>query len=383
MSGTDDVTTEYSRRRLLGVSLAMAGLASGVVSLGLPGSARAAPGEDFTFVDPAAASLQGVKRVAIASVVLAFQTEAEVNEKGGAFLNRNDTQAINALDGLAPSVMQALAEAAYQDLKAKLAARGLEVVDEAALKAQPAYQGLLQKSGFDSGAYWANADGVCALVAPASLPPYLPYGLETGNYEAVLVQKSITAPKSPGRAPTHVTQAMNWQTPGLEIDLAKALDAAVIKAWYVINFSELAAGSKIEDFGSVFAEGSVGFNASAKAFARLREEQSRISVRLAASDKKMGYRIRNTPLTFNAPAHDGDMTLSLAKPVAIGGEFFSVSGSDSGKGTGSLGLGPFGGARGQETFKFRTVLTDPAAYQARTAAAIASVQTGLVAKLFS
>ncbi|ESQ88642.1 hypothetical protein ABAC460_15235 [Asticcacaulis sp. AC460] len=378
-------SVNLSRRYLLG---AAAGCA---LSTALPSWAQAAgtPGATL-FVDSSAADLTGVKRVAISAFVVEFQTADKATKDGFHIASlhiSDDTAAYSRWQDADSTLLQKIADDAYAALKARFTALGIEVVDTAVLTADPTYKTLQSKAGFDSGANWDNADGQSVVFGPMGLPPYMPYALELGNYECNPNPKLSKAGDNVARNPSHRMQVGNWQIPGWEIDIAKALGATLVKAWYVVNFSELSAGSKIsdmtffDDLGSGMSGVTTAYSAEARSFVRLRQEQSRISFRLPTSAKKMGYKVKNYPGTLMAAPKDGDVVVALGKPVGVGADMYSfVEGSSGAKGVGGALMGML---NSKQTFYIDATLNDPTAYSARMRGALVGAQQTLLDAAFA
>ncbi len=361
-------------------------------------AADATAPQDVAFVESSAADLAGLKRVVVSNFVLSFQTQAKVTKEGGKFINRNDMTAWNYWKNVDTAVLQQIADGALAGLKGDLKAKGLEVLDEAALKNVPAYQNIVAKMGYDNYAQYGNRDGAATFVSASTLTPYQNYALEMGNWDRFENTQGFT--KGTGNLPSAMKGVGVWQLPGWEIETAKALDAALVKAFYVVNFSELEAGSSISDFGRAdlydwdgdgYHEGTVEYSAQARAFARLRQDITRIAFRLPNSAKKMGYKVSNYPDNKINPPKDGDVVINIGKPVPVGSKFFEVAEGEAPK-IGLLGLGggnsgnasPFSikGPRGQGYAAFNTSVTDYDLYQKALSGNLSKMQHVLIDAAF-
>lgn len=120
--------------------------AAGSPSLPAPPAALAAPklgSEDLDVED--AATLRGHKKAVLAGVSLYVLTEASGAATAGAAFRDRSMAYVNSslkVTGLDPARLQALADAAHEQIAAALQARGIAVLPLATLKAQPEYTAL-------------------------------------------------------------------------------------------------------------------------------------------------------------------------------------------------------------------------------------------------
>ena len=212
----------------------------------------AAQAASAAFTDSSAAGLGATRRVAIATVVVSFQASVAGERLGGSgmFADKSSARAVLALPDMDPALQARIANEAYAQLKAQLTAAGYEVVPEAEVKASATYGEMIRLAGLPNYTRFGNGLGDMTLVSPAGLLPYLPYGLEGGLFEqpksyigwvSGMGGKSTT----PG-GPSVTTIAGIWKLPGLEVKLAKELNANVVKAFYVVNLGEAFADRKRE-----------------------------------------------------------------------------------------------------------------------------------------
>jgi len=266
-------------------------------------------------------------------------------------------------------MQEAIATEAYRQLKADLTAAGFEVVPEDQVKANVSYKEILKGSGTPNHTRFGNALGDAMLVSPPSLLPYMPYAMEGSRFEqptshigwvSAMGGKSIT----PG-GPSMTSIQSNWKQPGLEVQMAKDLNAHVVKAFYVVTIGtasatrsrELTPGSTITRTG----------NGSALAEVGLLADQTRIAFRSPNGNAKW----QKVAVTKPAPAKDGDVVIRLADPMSGRSDLFSVTSSGS---QGGL-LRP--GADFQ--FSFVATLTDNAGYQKDVQGMIAAADQSMVA----
>jgi hypothetical protein len=360
----------FSRRNLLLSAIATTFLAMGQEAI--CAEPIAAPG-DFSFTEGNAAQLSGVKRVIIANFVVAFQLDGSVrnnNEtKIGAMtlFGRNTKEVAAKLEWQNPdvAVMQGIANTGLDALKAEFKTRGIEVLDESVLASQPAYASILDATGLK------NLDDYSIVNIPEAEYRKSSVGPDVTSTAKIVSAKGFTPyghSAFEGGLCCHVRKGYPsskvYYVPGFEIDIAKALDAVVVKAWQYVYFTKMDAGVSRESFsgGSV-----VTFNASAKSALRIGEQKTRLSFRLPTSTNKT----RNIPTDW-APK-DGDVVVSLSKPVLIGDQYYSVE--DAGTTTGQDIRASLGGT---QNFNFAATLSNPAAYKNDLSKGIGGVLGGLV-----
>ncbi|MFA7263773.1 MAG: hypothetical protein WC068_12195 [Caulobacter sp.] len=347
-------------------TLAVAALALGLLSPALASAQAAAPTAAFT--DSAAAGLSGTRRVAISAVVVSFQASVAGERLGGSgmFADKSSARAVLALPDMDPALQARIANAAYQQLKAQLTAAGYEVVPEAEVKASAVYGEMVRLAGLPNYTRFGNSLGDMTLVSPSGLSPYLPYGLEGGLFEqpksyigwvSGMGGKSIT----PG-GPSVTSIAGIWKLPGLEVKLAKALNANVVKAFYVVNIGEAFADRKRALGARIVTTG----EGSASAQLSLVPEQTRIAFRTPTGNPKW----QKVAFTKPAPAKDGDVVVRLASPMVSDGDFFSV--------TGTSRLGGIFAPGADFQFNFTASLDDSTGYGAAVDGMIASATASMV-----
>ena len=346
---------------------ALAVLAISIATLSpLEAGAQAAPTAAFT--DSAASGLSATRRVAISSVVVSFQASVAGERLGGSgmFADKSSARAVLALPDMDPALQARIANEAYAQLKAQLTAAGYEVVPEAEVKASATYGEMIRLAGLPNYTRFGNGLGDMTLVSPAGLLPYLPYGLEGGLFEqpksyigwvSGMGGKSVT----PG-GPSVVTISGIWKLPGLEVKLAKELNANVVKAFYVVNLGEAFADRKRELGARIVTTG----EGSAAAQLSLVPDQTRIAFRTPTGNPKW----QKVAFTKPAPAKDGDVVVHLSSPMVSDGDFFSV--------TGTSRLGGIFAPGADFQFNFTASLTDPKGYEAAVDSIIASATVSMV-----
>jgi hypothetical protein len=332
----------------------------------------AAPAGPAVFTDSSAAGLAATKRVAITNVMVSFQ--ASVGDKtstNGLLAHKSDTSSLIQMPDMDPQLLAAITDEIYAQLQADLKASGFEVLPEATVVSSPAYQKIIQLAGIANFSKFLNRDGDTMLVGASGLKPYLPYNSETGSFSSPAnngvrikgwVSSMGMASSTPG-GPSLTSIGTIYQLPGLEVDLAKALNAHVVKATYLVTL-----GSTTASIGGRFTH----FNEhTGTAFAQvgIKADQSRIAFRTPNGNHKW----QSIARVKVAPAKDGDVVVTLAQPLAGGTDFFTVTGAEKGKGM--FGLG--GGADKQ--FAFTVTIANPAAYRTEVTGLIKLAQKDLLA----
>ena len=350
-------------------TLAVAVLALGLLAPALASAQAAAPVQpSAAFTDSTAAGLSGTRRVAISAVVVSFQASVAGERLAGSgmFADKSSARAVLALPDMDPALQARIANEAYAQLKAQLTAAGFEVVPEAEVKASATYGEMIKLAGLLNYTRFGNALGDMTLVSAAGLTPYLPYGLEGGLFEqpksyigwvSGMGGKSVT----PG-GPSTMTIGGIWKLPGLEVKLAKELNANVVKAFYVVNIGEAYADRKRALGIRIVTTG----EGSAAAQLSLVPDQTRIAFRTPTGNPKW----QRVAFTKPAPAKDGDVVVRLATPLASDGEFFSV--------TGTSRLGGIFAPGADFQFNFTASLTDAQAYGVAVDGLIATATASMI-----
>ena len=357
--------------RRLPLLVALTFLSSVTVLAKKPEPAAASSGP-AVFTDSSAAGLAATKRVAITNVMVSFQ--ASVGDKtsmNGLLAHKSDTSSLIQMPDMDPKLLAAITDEIYTQLKADLVASGFEVVPEATVIASPSYQKIIKLAGIANFSKFLNHDGDTMLVGASGLKPYLPYNAETGSFttpsnNGVRIKGWVSSmgmgSSTPG-GPSLTSIASIYELPGLEVDLAKELNAHVVKATYLVTL-----GSTTASISGRFTEFN---NHTGTAFAQvgIKADQSRIAFRTPNGNHKW----QSIARVKIAPAKDGDVVVTLAQPLAGGTDFFEVSSSKKGKVM--LGLG--GGADMQ--FAFTVTIANADAYREEVTGLIKEAQTKLLA----
>jgi nucleotide-binding universal stress UspA family protein len=368
--------------------------------LGVTASAKKVePGAPAVFTDSSAAGLAGTKRVAITNVTVAFQASTlDRTSPNGMFSEKQTTSAALVWPDLDPQLAAVITDEIYAQLKAELQANGFEVVPEATVLASPTYQKILQVApAFSNFSKFANTDGDLLLVGASGLKPYLPFSPETGQF--AVPNKSVIKgwltgmggkSSTPG-GPTATSTYYSAELPKLEVQLAKELNAHVVKATYHVQL-----GSAKAETSHVFKPGdrsaelkyTVGPQLETKeqreqrlnkiitthtgtAFPQvgLRSDQTRIAFR-TPNGKGGGQSIRKAGM---APAKDGDVVLTLATPLLGGTGYFTLKSHKESNGLWALATGP------DAKYTFVATLADPEGYRDEVVAMVKVAQHDLLA----
>lgn len=219
------------------VLLALAALALSGTSLAKdepvfdPGAEPAAISRSFLDISNAKA-LAGVRRVAIPCFRVEFATENSAKAQSSGTAGATAVKADITLKGVTDETRQAIADALYDEFVAALTASGLEVVPYEALKADPEYQSLgsrLLATPHPLGTQF----GKSVFVGPHGAPTY------TSNDDKHLSVGALLGGFGP-------------QTQNIEPQIAKSLDAAVLRVNLAVQFAEQKkAGGFFRDQSSV------------------------------------------------------------------------------------------------------------------------------------
>jgi hypothetical protein len=336
--------------------------------------------------DSSAASLAATKRVAITSVMVSFQASAggEKTNTSGLFAAKTDTSATLQMPEMDPQLLATITDAIYQQLQADLAASGFEVLPESSVLASAGYQKIVKMAGISNFSKFANLDGDVLLVGASNLKPYLPYSAETGKFSAT--QKGTIkgwvggfgGKSSTEGGPSVISMGEIYGLPGLEVELAKELNANLVKATYVVTLGS--AKASVDRFSSTSHNKYAG---SAFAQVGLRAGQTRIAFRTPTANAKGESAPGGYTANFGnnaAPAKDGNVVVTLAEPLLGGTDFFAVTEPEVKKPTllgGLLGAGFGNGADVQ--FTYIATVSDPATYQAEVLAMARLAQRDMLA----
>jgi hypothetical protein len=347
------MSINFSRRETLGAAIGLGAAAFMPPTLAM----ATVPAGAFAFpvgtVDP----LHGVKKVAIISYVVQFRTETKTEKKQGILAGRTITEAINRLSGLEAASMQAVADRGLADLKAKFIARGIEVVEQSVLDANPAYQKLHDMMELRQGDQLTGFRGKSVVYGPTTLLPSLPFADEMSELISLNSFRVIT-------------HQMPNSKPAFEIDLAASLGAVLVKAWYAVSFAKLDPNSRLTagTFGNLFASQAT---ADSQVGGVIDANHSRLSFRLPNGNRRgMGQAVffQNRDI----PARDGDIVVACAQPAYVGRDYLAQQANNRR----GFNNGYFA------SVQFQTQVVDQAKFTSETADAIANVQSNMLEASF-
>jgi hypothetical protein len=341
-----------------------------VLSVGLAHAAPPAAAK-AVMIDSAASTLSGNKRVAITSVMVSFQASAggEKTNTSGLFAAKTDTSATLQMPEMDTRLLGEITDEIYKQLQADLAASGFEVLPEATVVGSAGYQKIAKMAGISNFSKFANLDGDTMLVGASGLKPYLPYNAETGKFSASIKGTikgwvgGFGGKSSTEGGPSVISIGEIYGLPGLEVELAKELNANLVKATYVVTLGS--AKAAVDRFSSTHVNTYTG---SAFAQVGLRSGQTRIAFRTPSASPKGESSPGGYGANFGnnaSPAKDGNVVVGLAEPLLGGTDFFAVTEPEVKKPTlltGLLGAGFGNGADVQ--FIYIASISDAAAYKA-------------------
>ncbi len=369
--------------RITFVAALVASTAALIITSGLS-SAQTRMQAKVALTDSTAAPLSASKRVAITNVMVSFQASSggDKTNTSGLFAAKTDASSILQMPNMDTRLLVEIADEIHAQLKSDLQASGYEVIPDAMVLASPAYQKIVQLAGITNFSKFANMNGDVMLVGASGLKPYLPYAVEVGKFGVPakrLIKDWMTgmmaASSTPG-GPTSTSTSDIYELPGLEVALAKELNAHVVKATYVVTLGT--ASAAVDRFSSTHRNSYTG---TAFAQVGLRAEQSRIAFRTPAANVKGEAASRGYTANFgdkSAPAKDGDVVVTLMESIAGGTDFFAVD-APATKSGGLLGglMGGFGtGADAQ--FTFTASITDPVAYRTEVVTIVKQAQRDML-----
>jgi hypothetical protein len=298
--------------------LAVAALIAG------PGVALAAKAKDPVKVT-SPKNIKGTQKVVIGQFTMGFLIERKDSAKaGGGMLGSGyggRSTVRSTLAGYSPDDLQAIADAAHDDLVAKLVAAGFEVVDRAGLAAHPAYAKSKAEPGPKEMTTITGRDDK-ANVLFVSSSQTAPLRLVAGD----VVAGGLSA----------MGMIMNGtQVVGGASTFAKDTGTNVINVIYYVDFADS------DEYGGWFRNSSA---VSVKGSLALLPDQSKLSV--------IGPNYKSA-------------SLALADPVAVGGDFFDKADSMRGgeKTMNAIGnaIGMLGGVGTNSSKKF-TFTARPGTY---------------------
>lgn len=359
---------------------AMAAMPAGPLMAQPSATPQALPAAVFT--DSAATGLAATKRVAITSVIIAFQASTGADAGAQFFVpfltSRDKVQTVLAMPDMNPNLMDAISGAAHRELAAQLKAAGYEVVPDEQVQASANYRAILQQAGFANHRRFANSMGDVMLVGAPGLAPYTAYQGETGNfvYPSTTYLSWIGGFGGKSATPDGLSimkQANAWKVPGLEVALAKELNANIVKAYYVVSLGKADAkrstSYSVSQHSGFFTDSSGALNmgswnqldrkvtgaGSALAQVGLVSDQTHIAFRTPDGNAKW----QKVAMTKIVPPKDGDVVVRIAEPVMGSTDYFDVRQGDFQR---SGGLMFSAQKRGDINLQFNATIADEAGY---------------------
>lgn len=182
-----------------------------------PGAEPAAIAQSFLDIDNAKA-LAGVRRVAIPCFRVEFATENSAKAQSSGTAGATAVKADITLTGVTDETRQAITDALYDQFVAALTAAGIEVLPYDTLKADPQYQSL-GKRLLATPHPVGTGLGKSVFVGPRGAPTY------TSNDDKHLSLGAMMG-------------GFGAQPQNIEPQIAKSLDAAVLRVNLAVQFAE-------------------------------------------------------------------------------------------------------------------------------------------------
>lgn len=293
------------------------------------------------FTDSTPEKLKQTKRVAITNVILEVQTRVTAEYFPGRFnrmfLNRGGATSENTLAGFDPALLQDAASKLYERLAEALQAAGYEVVKQEEIAAQPAYTKLVEGTAYPQGHHYGNKDGNSIVFGARQLKMYMPPSNEQGTFGNNKKQGWTAQGPTIGMGDRMRLAGNSSYVAALEVELAKALDAHVVKAWYLAGFGAASAstdwlpedptvryeyGLGPSGVGTYTVRQTPARHTGATARLYVRDEQTRIAFRTPdGSTSATRESSRMNALTGGYRPYDGDVVLRLDNMVPAEAEF--------------------------------------------------------------
>lgn len=187
------------------------------LALLLPALSQSAP----DIGDDKSSAFKGTQKVAIAEFGVEFYTQIHAEgRQGGA-----NAQVTTTLGGVGAADFQAIADKAYAETVASLKAAGFEVLDQAALDADPGYQKLAEKYGEPSP--WTFTDTSIVKGKPMISQVVAPTGMKAYFSSSLKAERGSFGQR---------TDAQNQGRGAKEGELAKSLGATLLHIHYLVGF---------------------------------------------------------------------------------------------------------------------------------------------------
>lgn len=308
------------------------------------------------------ATLAGTKRVAITSVLVTVQASTSAASGPSDWFKflqpKHTAETVLSWDSFSESDQKALANSVYEKLKTDLTAAGFEVVPEAEIKKSANYDAILKLAKIPNPTRYANILGDAYYIGPDSLTPYMPYNIEVGQFQTepksyIGWSSKMGWKSSTPNGPSAISLQNTWNLPKLEVQLAKELNAHVVKAQYVLTLGR-AAAKRDHMIVQTYYDKATTYSAEGTAYAEpgLLSGQTHISFRTPTGSTKW----QKGTLTKVTPPKDGDVSVHLLQPLGGRTDLFTLT-SESDRKDKFLSLGG-----PQFKFLFRAQLNDSKGY---------------------
>lgn len=304
--------------------------------------------------DDKVSAFKGSQKVAITEFGVEFYTQIHAEgRQGGA-----DARVTSTLAGVGAEDFQAITEQAYAETVASLKAAGFEVLEMAALSADPGYQVLADKYGlpspysFSDTSFGNDKPMISQIVAPAGMPAYFSSSL-------AVVRGGF------GQR----TDAQNQGRGMKEGELAKSLGATLLHIHYLVGFGLPSASKNNALWGGSTARAAI--------------EIGNVLFPLESEWQFVTSAGARTFTTSSRPRHSG--ALYLSKPLASGGSLYSAQDSTSGADQRDDGLmnavGGLLGGFGQKTKRSEVAPSSAEAYRQDVQQLLSGATTAFVGAL--
>ena len=303
------------------------------------------------------------RRVAVVNFAVEYQTKiVKSSSNFGSF--SSSTVEFN-LDGVSKAAMQAQTEKLYEQFVKDLAASGIEVVSMSEVKKQEAFLTLKKNctSPKEIPFTYSDSKGIKNSQALVFSPLSLPYHNEADHERSGRLISISNMCESLAKA------FANEVPDKLEKDLAQALNATLVKVYYVVGFGQ-ASASVSERFGFNFAkeqnEKTTTHSQNVTSEIYLFPQDSRLSLRVP--DVSSFSMFRNS----KSPSADGNGFIRVKEKIVSGTNFAiaepkNTTGIDNTLGNavsalGSVALSMMGAKGGSSSTQEFTVSADEKTY---------------------
>lgn len=323
------------------------------------------------------------RRVAVVNFAVEYQNHL-VNTQTR-FGSTSSSTTVLTLDGVSKEALQKETEKLYQQFLKELAASGVEVVPMEEIKKQEVYERLKRGASTERevGFRYKDSSSFENSKALVFSPVALPYHPEADHERAGRFVGFST-----GGETFSDIMANHGTRNEVEAELAKSLNATLLKVYYVVGFGE-AKASVSERIGFNFLK-------EQNEKTTTHNQQTSSELFLYPEDTRFSLRVPDTSSfswsSKNVPARDGNAFIRLKERVAAGANFAvdkpqNTNSTDTNLGNavsalGSIALGMMGNALGGSANKQEfTVKADEKSYLNLSSKLISEVQSSFIQKL--